>query len=115
MIYISDHNVNAVTVNGTTDTAFVFTNNQTHETYSVDLWAVGINPLGRRRQLTFLLQWIDADTDTGAGVENGVNIIRVPRGEYDYSLGSVKGLMKLVDGEGGTTYETQDKNIVYNG
>ena len=116
MIYLNTHSVTTVTVNGTTCTEFQFTNNQTEETFSIDLWAVGINPLGKRKQLTFLLQWTNTTTDMGATVEDGVNCIRVPQGEYNYTLGDVCGIMKLTETNGGgSVYQSDDINTVYNG
>lgn len=115
MIYLDTHETQTIVVNGTNCTRFVFTNNQTQQTYTVDLLAVEINPLGQRKQLSFLLKWTDTATDTGTGIVNGVNIIRVPAGEYNYTLGEVCGIMKLVSAAGGTVYSSESINKVYNG
>lgn len=117
MIYLNSHDTTMVTVNGTTSTDFSFTNNQSQQTYNIDLWTVGLNTTSNRKQITFMLQWDETPADPPTNVSDGVNYIHVPSGEYNYSLGDVKGLMKLVDPVSEpTTYENNDDNsIIYNG
>lgn len=114
MIYLDSHETTLITVNGTTSTEFEFVSNQTQQSYTMNLWPVGITPVSDRRQITFLLQW-NAPADPSTSVSDGINYIQVPSGEYTYTLGDVKGLMKLVDKSDPTTYENNTENIVYNG
>lgn len=106
-----------VNINGTNSTTFKFTNNQTNEEYTIDLWTVGINLSTTRKQITFLLHWETAPTNPPTRVEDGVNYINVPNGEYNYECGNVKGLMRLVEPvTEPTTYENNDeKSVIYNG
>lgn len=114
MIYLDSHETTLITVNGTTSTEFEFVSNQTQQSYTINLWPVGITPVSDRKQISFLLQW-NAPADPSTSVSDGINYIQVPSGEYTYTLGDVTGLMKLVDKSDPTTYENNTENIVYNG
>ena len=145
MIYLDSHDTTFVTVNGTTSTEFEFVNNQTQQKYTMNLWPVIYDycqPRGRR-DCSFMLKWFstpeqidefftqsyfDAHDDMynaeafreifkqekTAKIE-GFNFIYCPAGEYNFDLGGVKGIMKLVDKSDPTTYENNTNNIVYNG
>lgn len=115
MIYLNTYNTTLITVNGTTDNTFTFTNNQTNQTYKMNLWPVGLLPFqSGRKQLTFYLNWTNG-TDIHTEVAEGINYIEVPQGEYNYTLGDVSGIMKLVAPVEVTTYENENQNKVYNG
>jgi hypothetical protein len=116
MIYLNTYNTTLVTVNGTTDTTFTFTNNQTNQSYTIDLWVVGMLPNGSaRKQVSFYLNWTNGTSNEPTKVIDGINYIEVPQGEYNYMLGDTMGIMKLVAPVEVTTYENQNQNKVYNG
>lgn len=115
MIYVSTHSAQVVVVTGTTSTEFTFTNNQTQETYSVDLQAIGITPNGERKQTAFLVQWVNSERERSAEVIDNVLVMKLPSGEYNFELGCVNGLMMLMEDADRTTYENDSNNMVYNG
>ena len=115
MIYISEHTPQLITVNGTTETDFSFTNNQTQQEYKLDLWTVGITPISARKQISFLLQWNDTTANPPTSVNDGINYINVPSGEYNFKVGEVCGLMILKGTPAPATYDNKTNNIVYNG
>lgn len=117
MLYISTTETETLlTINGTYDTALKFINNQTLQEYNIDLSIVSLNANSRRKQISFVMSWTNtATSETPAYVEDGVNYLEVPAGEYSYQVGNVCGLMILKDPTDPTTYNSNPNNIVYNG
>lgn len=117
MLYISTTDTaTLLTINGTYDTALKLINNQTRQEYNIDLSIVSLNVNSRRKQISFVMSWKNtATSETPTYVEDGVNYIEVPAGEYSYHVGSVCGLMMLKDPTDPTTYNLNPTNIVYNG
>lgn len=117
MLYISTTDTETLlTINGTYDTALKLINNQTLQEYNIDLSIVSLNVNSRRKQISFVISWTNtATSETPTYVENGVNYIQVPAGEYSYQVGNVCGLMILKDPTINTTYDSTNNNIVYNG
>lgn len=117
MLYISVTDTpQLLTINGTCDTALKLINNQTRQEYYIDLSIVSLNVNSKRKQISFVMSWTNtATSETPAYVDNGVNYLEVPAGEYSYQVGDVCGLMILKDPTTQTTYDSTNNNIVYNG
>lgn len=139
MIYINTPNTNKlVTINGTESTEMELINNQTKQTYNIDL-----TPLYYQRQFEFtrkelniMIYWVtDISTINNVRIKGGqttawlkfqieshtlfpfegVNYLYIGNGEYTYTIDEVKGLMKLVSSPTQQVYQNNENNIVYKG